>query len=133
MCAALGVASAPSASALTAADQDTAINSYDTAFYTLGGGAGNYVLDNVNRGYPQTYSFWRMAEEMEMVEDAYDRTHSATFKTMIDQLYTGFVQVNGTGWTANGFNDDLMWISIACLRGYQITGNITYYNQAKSA
>jgi len=130
--AALAAGSAHPASALTAADQDAAINSYNNAFYTITGSTGNYVLDNVNRGYPQTYSFWRMAEEMEMLEDAYDQTHSATYKTMIDQLYNGFVQVNGTGWTANGFNDDLMWISIACLRAYQITGTANYYNMAKS-
>jgi len=126
--------SAPVA-AYTRQDQDAAIESYLSAFYTVTNEApapaGNFVKNDTTRDYPTSSSFWRNAEEMEMVEDAYDRTHNDKYKTTIVSLYNGFVKVNGTNWLGNNYNDDLMWITMATLRAYQITGDKTYYTQAK--
>jgi hypothetical protein len=108
-----------------------AIDSYNDAFYTESGGAGNFVRDNVRREYPNSGNFWRSAEEIEMVEDAYDRSRNPVYKGMIDELYRGFVRVNGSDWMGNNYNDDLMWITIACLRAYRMTGSVVYYDQAR--
>lgn len=117
--------------ALTTSDQDAAMSAYVEAFYTVTDGAGNFVLDTVSRAYPQEIDFWRMAEEIEMVEDAYDRTHDPRYKTMVEELYAGFVKVHGANWLGNIYNDDLMWITIACLRAYKITGKDAYLKQAR--
>lgn len=119
------------ANALSARDQDRAIDAYRDAFYTETDGAGNFVRDDVRRGYPGGGDFWRCAEEIEMVEDAYNRSGNPIYRRMIDALYRGFVRVNGADWMGNHYNDDLMWITIACLRAYRITGNVAYYDQAK--
>ncbi len=122
---------AASVFAYTSTDQDNAINSFNNKFYSLNSSNQGYYLVDTNGGMPNSSFFWTTAEEMEMVEDAYIRTRNPAYKTMIDQLYNGFVQINGTYWIANGFNDDNMWMDIACLRAYQITGESQYYNQAK--
>ena len=114
--------------AFTSADADTAINSFNTAFYT-GSGNNKYFKSDTNGGGPD---FWKDAEMIEMVEDAYDRTGSSTYRTMIDNLYTGFCYYFGTSWGNNKYNDDIMWMVLACIRAYQITGNSTYLNQAKT-
>jgi predicted alpha-1,6-mannanase (GH76 family) len=73
-----------------------------------------------------------------MVEDVYLRTKSASHKTLITNLLNTFLQQNqGSGglydWNWNDYNDDLQWAGIAFARGYQITGNVTFLNQAKYA
>ena len=129
-CCAIG-ALATGALAYTSSDQNNSINNFDNVFYSLNSSGQGYYLVDTNRGMPNSSYFWTIAEEMEMVEDAYIRTRNPTYKSMIDQLYAGFVQINGTYWIANGFNDDNMWMDIACLRAYQITGESQYYTQAK--
>lgn len=34
-------------------------------------------------------------------------------------------------WTWNDFQDDLLWAGLAFIRGYQITGNERFLEQAK--
>lgn len=82
--------------------------------------------------------FWRQALEIQMVEDVYLRTKSASHRTLITNLLNTFLQNEQGGgglydWNWNEYNDDLLWAGIAFARGYQITGNITFLNQAKYA
>jgi len=122
----------PSSRGYTVQDQDSAINSYISTFYTQAGDTGNFVMDDTKRDYPDGGSFWRMAEKLEVVEDAYDRTHDDKYKALIVALYYGFIRVNGTNWMGNWYNDDLMWITMATVRAYEITGDMQYLTQAKS-
>lgn len=111
------------AQCVTKADQTEAIDAYNRAFYTVTNGVGNYVVDASTGDYPTQGQFWKMAEKFEMLEDAYDATKSQTYSRMCDELYNGFVQVNGTDWSWNAYNDDICWACIACIRAYRITGN----------
>lgn len=96
---------------------DMAFSSYNSHFYVSYHGLGHYKEDT-DGGRP---GFWVQAEQIEMIEDAYDRTHSRESRGMIREAIAGFVHRNGTDWTTNKYNDDIMWMTIACARAWQDT------------
>ncbi|EAU69594.1 hypothetical protein STIAU_2125, partial [Stigmatella aurantiaca DW4/3-1] len=69
----LALAYAPGAIALTPTEKNLAFDSYNNAFYVANGGNGYYVVDT-NRGAPGRFHFWKVCEQIEAAEDAYDRT-----------------------------------------------------------
>lgn len=121
------IAGSSSARAFTAANADTAMNSFNNAYYVANGGNG-YFKNDQNGGISY---FWTQAELIEAVEDANDRT-GGTYSSMITSLLNGFSVNNGTSWSSNMYNDDICWACIAYLRGYQATGNTTFRTIAKS-
>ena len=123
----LMLAGSYSARAFTTADADTLMNAYNNAFY-VGNGGNGYFKGTQSGGDP---GFWQQAEEIEVVEDANDRTGGG-YRDMITSLLNGFSSQKGTDWSGNGYNDDIAWACIAYLRGYQATGNTTFRNIAKS-
>jgi predicted alpha-1,6-mannanase (GH76 family) len=117
------------------ANADAAFNAYNTSFLVTSG-TTQYYKEALN--VPSKDYFWRQALDIQMVEDVYLRTKSASHKTLITNLLNTFLQQNqGSGglydWNWNDYNDDLQWAGIAFARGYQITGNVTFLNQAKYA
>jgi predicted alpha-1,6-mannanase (GH76 family) len=98
---------------------DVAFDSYNSHFYVSHDGLGYFKEDTAGGHSP----FWVRAEQIEMIEDAYDRTHSPAVGEMIREAISGFVHSHGTDWTTNKYNDDIMWITIACARAYQDTGD----------
>ncbi|MBN2486719.1 MAG: RICIN domain-containing protein [Bacteroidales bacterium] len=74
--------------------------------------------------------FWGTAEMFEIILDAYETTGLAQYKNMIGQMYNNFISHHGTNWMSNEFNDDIMWMTIACVRAYLYTGNQTYLDRA---
>jgi predicted alpha-1,6-mannanase (GH76 family) len=124
---ALIVLLAVSARAFDPRDADAAFAAYNAHFYVVSNGFGFYKKDTAG-GHP---GFWMQAEQIEMIEDAYGRTHSAATREMIAQTISGFTHHHGTDWTTNKFNDDIMWMTIACARGYLATGNNSYRDLAK--
>jgi len=112
--------------AYTPANADTLMNSYNNAFY-VGNNGNGYFKNDQNGGINY---FWGQAEEIEGVEDAWDRT--GNYGPMITSLLNGFGVNNGTNWSWNIYNDDICWACIAYLRGYQATGNETFRSIAKS-
>ena len=96
-------------------------NFMDT-FY-MSDGNGGAVLQNYNY-------FWDFAEMMEVVMDAYDRTEDVKYLNYFDSLYKGFVNRFGSNWLWNDYNDDIMWMVIACSRAYKASGNSEYKDRA---
>jgi predicted alpha-1,6-mannanase (GH76 family) len=47
-------------------------------------------------------------------------------------LFHGFIADHGTNWQHNEFNDDIMWMVIACTRGYLLTGNAEFRDAARA-
>ncbi len=121
------LASSLSGWSISAADADAAFDAFNTNFYVLSAGKGYYKADTAGG----RADFWKQAEEIEMIIDVYERTGKAAHKTMISQAIDGFMAQNGTDWLGNGYNDDIMWMVIACARGYLATGNTTYRDRAK--
>lgn len=91
------------------------------------------VFDSWSNGYDIVNSkgFWATAEMMEITLDAYEVTGNAKYRAMFDQMYLNFIKNNGSDWMGNKYNDDITWISIACVRGFLLTGNAAYLNKAK--
>jgi predicted alpha-1,6-mannanase (GH76 family) len=127
LCCGIVVASSISAFGFWPADADTIFNSYNNAFYI--GGANAYYKNDTTGGRS---GFWSQAEEIEMVLDSYARTGSTGTRDMVTALCNGFLAQNGSSWTWNTFNDDIAWAVIAFSRAYQITGNTTFRDRAKS-
>lgn len=92
-------------------------------FY-LPNGANGHVIKNYNY-------FWDYAEMMEMIIDAYDRTGDSKYMNMFDECYKGFTARFGEDWAWNAYNDDIMWMVIACCRAYLATGNDDYMVKAR--
>ncbi len=65
---------------------------------------------------------WRLAFAIMTVEDTYLHTRNPEQLALIDKLLSDYMQFYGTDFSWNQWNDDLAWISIAFLRGYQIVG-----------
>jgi predicted alpha-1,6-mannanase (GH76 family) len=82
-------------------------------------------------------NFWMAAEELEMLQDVYDRSKNPDVLKQCVAYYNGFTapQRYGTDWLtlnpAGKYNDDMIWITIATLRMYQFTGETKYKEQAK--
>jgi predicted alpha-1,6-mannanase (GH76 family) len=69
---------------------------------------------------------------MEMVLDAYERTKKPEQAEMFAKLFRGFLADHGATWEKNAFNDDIMWMVIACARGHLLTGREEYLKAAKA-
>lgn len=115
------------ARAFTAADADAVYSAHNKAFYfTNENGAFFHTSTDGGRE-----TFWQSAEQMEMVLDAYERTTNSACLTVFSNLFRGFVSEHGTNWERNDFNDDIMWMVIACARAHQLTGSAEFLNAAK--
>lgn len=129
-------ASAPKAEAFTTANADAAMNAFVNVFYDP---AAKYFYTNSDHQIHPEHAhgpdggkytdFWWEAQLWETVMDAYERTGSNTYRTMIDDIYTGF-NAKYPDMMANKFNDDLGWWALACMRAYELTGNDEYRNRA---
>ena len=106
---------------VTAARAGAAIDAFDRAFYVQRGGRGFFRTSTASTGYA---SFWRTAEMIEMVEDAADRSGDPVYRRMVAELARGVSWRWGGRWTAHRrYNDDVMWMVLAFVRAYAITGN----------
>lgn len=82
--------------------------------------------------------FWNQALIILMVEDRYECRKDESLKPLLTNLLDAFRQHEKNpqtndimDWTWNDFQDDLLWAGLAFIRGYQITGNERFLEQAK--
>jgi predicted alpha-1,6-mannanase (GH76 family) len=118
----------PTVRAYTAADADTMLRAFNQAFYQEADGRA-WFKQTTDGGKA---SYWMRAEEMEMVLDAYERTTNAQQLGMFTNLFRGFLADHGANWARNDFNDDIMWMVIACTRGHLLTGNPEFRDIART-
>jgi predicted alpha-1,6-mannanase (GH76 family) len=111
---------AAAVTAVTAGNSDTILEAYNRAFYVEVEGKGAYYRETTDGG---NTSFWMRAEQLEMILDAHQRTGSDRERDRFLALYHGFLDQFGRDWTGNEFNDDIMWMVIACTRGSAVTGD----------
>lgn len=113
--------------AFTSADADKTFTAYNNAFYFTNGDQGFYRATTAGG---KTW-FWERAEQMEMVLDVYERTTNPACLTQFSKLFNGFIADHGTNWSSNDFNDDIMWMVIACTRAYEKTGKVNFRDVAR--
>ncbi|HEY0455262.1 MAG TPA: glycoside hydrolase family 76 protein, partial [Verrucomicrobiae bacterium] len=116
------------AQAFTSADADTIFAAHRKAFYKEKEGRA-WFAESTEGGKA---SFWMRAEQMEMVLDAYERTTNAQMLVMFTNLFRGFLAGHGTNWGRNEYNDDIMWMVIACTRAHLLTGNLEFRDVAQT-
>ncbi len=104
-----------------------AFDAYNAAFLVQSNGLTYYKRSLSNNSYAGS---WVQGLELQMAADAYDRTKSTYHKQLVDDLTTTFLSRENYDWSLNTWNDDIAWMSIACIRGYQITDNTDLLNQA---
>lgn len=82
--------------------------------------------------------FWNQALIILMVEDRHDFRKDETLKPLIIDLLDTFREHEKNSatheiwdWTWNEYNDDLLWAGLAFVRGYQITGEKRFLEQAE--
>ncbi len=112
-----------------AANADAAFNAYNAAFLVKSGGKTFYRKSSTD---PAPNRLWVQATTIQLAEDAYDRTHSGVNRQLVMDLVNSFLVQEGPKWGYDSWNDDIAWMSIACIRGYQITGSQAFLNAAAS-
>jgi predicted alpha-1,6-mannanase (GH76 family) len=120
----------PAAAQWTTADEQTAFNDYNNAFYFNPSG-DNYDYRS-EQGSTSTSGFWVGAEEIELALDAYDQNPTSANATIINQLCNGFITQFSSDWSGDTYDDDLMWATIAFIRAYKATGNSTWLTDAEN-
>ena len=128
LCFAAG-AGIPSARAFTAADADAVFAAHTKAFYRENDGAGWHIKSTDGGGKAD---FWTRAEQMEMVLDVYERTRNPQHLAMFGKLFRGFIADHGKSWSRNEFNDDIMWMVIACARAHLLAPNAGFLEAART-
>ena len=118
VCAGLLVAGGRAA-AYTASDAGSLRDAYVRAFYAGDDHAGWFKKTQTNG----VADFWEEAEEIETFIDLYETNPRPADQALVGRLLEGFVVKQGTNWSENIYNDDLMWAAIAFARGSQVTGN----------
>ncbi len=94
----------------------TALDSFLSSFY----------VKEEKGGYIVGEDFWQQAEIFEVVIDAYERTGEERYLALMEDMYRGFLAKHGEDWSYNDFNDDIMWMTIACARAYEATKDAKY-------
>ncbi len=120
--------SALTARAFTSADADTLFEAHTKAFYRMTNG-GSHYLKSAEENKPA--DFWTEAEQLEMVLDTYQRTTNVQQLVMFTNLFHGFLAEHGATWEHNPYNDDIMWMVIACTRAHLLTGNPEFRDVAQ--
>lgn len=115
------------ARAFTGADADAMFEAHAKAFYRVENGRA-WFLESTDGG---KVSFWMRAEQMEMVLDAYERTKNPRHMEMFTHLFRGFVADHGEDWRRNDYNDDIMWMVIACTRAHLLSGDAAFLKTAR--
>ena len=116
------------AHAVTAADADALFEAHTRAFYREQEGRAWFQESTEGGKAP----FWMRAEQMEMVLDAYERTTNSQQLMMFTNLFRGFLADHGPNWARNDYNDDIMWMVIACMRAHLLTGNREFRDVART-
>lgn len=118
---------------------DSAFCFYNQAFLLdrLNSEDGSIYYCHQQEHVKQAY-FWNCALIILMVEDRYQCLKDESLKPLISELLYAFLDFNKnstTGdtfdWTWNIYTDDLLWAGLAFIRGYQITGEQRFLEQAE--
>jgi predicted alpha-1,6-mannanase (GH76 family) len=104
-----------------------ALAAFDRAFYVAFGARAHHA----NTTAAGRAVFWRQAELIEMEEDAYQASGDPAARQKIVALFGGVSRLYGRNWTRRTWNDDIMWMVIAAIRAYELTGDPAYRTMAK--
>ena len=108
---------------------DALFNAWNAAFLMRTGGQTYYTRMSTNLAANEEDS-WVAAMNVQIAQDAYERTHSPLDRQLVADLMNTFIKQYDYDWTKNGWNDDIGWLAITFVRGFQITGEKRYLDKA---
>ena len=108
---------------------DALFDAWNAAFLTRTGGETYYTRMSTNLPASLEDS-WVAALNVQIAQDAYERTHSPVHRQLVADLMKTFIRQYDYDWSTNDWNDDIGWLTITFLRGYQITGEKAYLDKA---
>ncbi len=112
---------------------DYEFNVEEAAYESFSSFIDEYYYSKMNKfGLFLGTEFWDQAEIYEIVIDAYENTGDPRYRDMIYDIFRGFKLHNGENWAHNEYNDDIMWMVIACSRAYLLTGDPVFAEIARS-
>ncbi len=111
------------------ASADAAFDAYNAAFLLRKGGQTYYRKSTTSEDSNGT---WVLATQIQLAEDAYDRTHTAKNRQLVTDLINTFLVKAGRDWSYTTWNDDIGWMMITCIRGYQITKDMNLLKIAEN-
>lgn len=103
---------------------DQALQSFLIKFWS---GGSQYLRER----YPDNGSltgYWTYANGWDALLDGVERTGGQQYAGLIESFYRG---QNQRGWYV-GYYDDECWMTLALIRAYDLTTNVTYLNQAQA-
>jgi predicted alpha-1,6-mannanase (GH76 family) len=128
----LAAVAALSIPAVARADQATdAFTAWNAAFLVQNGTQTYYATTDILDATIRSGT-WVGALDIAVAEDRYERTHDPADRQLVDDLVTTFIAAEGTDWSGDTWDDDLAWMVIAVLRGYQITGDPSFLSVAET-
>ena len=107
---------------------DAALNAYNNAFIVNSGGNTFYkrqLNDSKDDGT------WTLAEDIQGMQDAFERSGYPAHKQLVNDLCNSFLRINPTPWAWDSWNDDIAWMSLVLVRGYQMTGTANLLTQSR--
>lgn len=87
-----------------------------------------YLVDGLNKR-DRAY-FWGQGFMITSLIDVYERSPSKEKAQLINDLLSSFLNKETSDWSWNSWTDDIAWAAIACIRGYQVTGNTAFRDAA---
>ncbi|GAA0544485.1 glycoside hydrolase family 76 protein [Chitinophaga japonensis] len=111
-----------------------AMQCYNNAFYhqygTYGPSYKAYYYSDVT--HSGRMDFWRQAEAIETLIDAYTIHNDPDLRNKMVYLYNGMRDAYGLLWSSNTFNDDVIWGALMCVRAFLITNDGGMKDMAKN-
>ncbi len=105
---------------------DSAQASFTGSFYNSG---GKYF--NKNNAGDVTFNYWPNAHALDALTDAYIRKNDDAIRNRMNDLLDGMKVKNGNSYI-NHFYDDMEWMTLACLRAFEATGDARYKTAAQA-
>jgi glycosyl hydrolase family 76/ricin-type beta-trefoil lectin protein len=114
-----------------------AFNAWSAAFFVQSNGQTFYSANPITEAPVNHPAGWIDGLVLELVDDVYQRNHTAAHRQLIDDLTTTYLANDGSNWCGatpsnwmDGWNDDLGWMMTGVLHAYQITGNTEFLTVA---
>lgn len=83
---------------------------------------GTYKQDNQGN---ENFNYWWNAHMLDALTDGYKRTGDQTYLEKMKKLLEG-IKIRNGGRYHNVYIDDMEWLGIACIRAYELTGDVSY-------
>ena len=109
---------------------EEALAAYNAAFLVRSEGKTYYKKSVTN---VQSTGTWVLALEIQLAEDAAEHAPSGAHRQLVSELLANFLAKENYDWSKDTWNDDVEWMMIACIRGYQITHDTVLLNRAATA